>query len=205
MQLTIDLTKDNLKSIKKEDVLTEIDYKRLDCLKNILKEYFNEIDTEKINDFSYTKEAFNKSKIPIISLIVVSLLISLILQLTIKDGHFSTCLILAYFSSMFLFMHNLTKIKKDHLTNNKSGELTKDFFIQKFKENSLEIKAKEMNYYNVFLKRLINYYLIKNTNDLSIRAKYFFEKKYAHDLTPEELLMSAILFRTYGSLVDTRD
>ena len=41
MQLTIDLTKDNLKGIKKEDVLTEIDYKRLDCLKNILKEYFN--------------------------------------------------------------------------------------------------------------------------------------------------------------------
>lgn len=33
----------------------------------------------------------------------------------------------------------------------------------------------------------------------------FLKKKYAHDLTPEELLMSAILFRTYGSLVDTRD
>lgn len=68
-------------------------------------------------------------------------------------------------------MHNLTKIKKDHLTNNKTGELTKNFFIQKFKENGLEIKTKEMDYYNVFLARLIKYYLIKNTNDLSIRAK----------------------------------
>ena len=204
MQITIDLTKDNQKGIKKDDVLTEIDYKRLDCLENILKEYFNKINNEKIKDFSYTKEAFNKSKIPIINLIVVAIFISLILQLTIKDSYFSTCLILAYFASMLLFMHNLTKIKKDHLTNNKTGELTKDFFIQNFKENNLEIKTKEINYYNVFLERLIKYYIIKNTNDLSIRAKYFFEKHYAHELTPEELLMSAVLFKKYG-FIDTRD
>lgn len=184
--------------------MTEIDYKRLDCLENIIKEYFNQVDIEKINDFSYTKDAFKKSKIPIIILIVIAIVISLILQLTIHDGHFSTTLILTYMASMILFMHNLTKIKKDHLTNNKSGELTKDFFIQKFKENGLEIKVKEMDYYNVFLARLIKYYLIKNTNDLSIRAKYFFERHYAHELTPEELLMSAVLFKNYGFL-DTRD
>lgn len=204
MQITIDLTKNNRKNVKKEDILTEIDYKRLDYLENIIKQYFNKIDIEKINDFSYTKNAFKKSKIPIIILIVIAIGVSFILQLTIKDGYFSTCLILTYFASIFLFMHNLTKIKKDHLTNNKTGELTKDFFIQKFKENGLEIKTKEMDYYNVFLARLIKYYLIKNTNDLSIRAKYFFEKNYAHELTPEELLMSAVLFKNYGFL-DTRD
>lgn len=204
MQITIDLTKNNLKNVKKEDILTEIDYRRLDYLENMIKQYFNEVDIEKINDFSYTKDAFKKSKIPIIILIVIAIGVSFILQLTIKDGYFNTCLILAYFASMLLFMHNLTKIKKDHLTNNKTGELTKDFFIQKFKENGLEIKTKEMDYYNVFLERLIKYYLIKNTNDLSIRAKYFFEKHYAHELTPEELLMSAVLFKKYGFL-DTRN
>ena len=201
MQFNFHLGENNLDNIKKEDVLKEIDYKRLDCLNKIIEENFTTINQEQIDNFSFTKEAFNKTKTLLIALIAISIIIPIILQITISKNPIFGLSFISYFIFTSAFIHNLNKIKKEYLTENKKGELTKEFFIQKFKENDLEITPKEMDYYNVFLKRYIEYILIKDTNKLSNRAYYFFEKRYAAELTVEELLISTILFKSNSSFI----
>ena len=196
MQFNFYLGKDNLDNVKKEDVLKEIDHKRLDCLKKVTEENFTTINQEQIDNFSFTKEAFKKTKKLMISLIVISIIITIISQITISKNPILGLLFVSYFIFISVFLNNLSKIKKNYLTQNKKGSLTKEFFIQKFKENDLEITKKEIDYYNIFLKRYIEYNLIKNTNKLSNKAYYFFEKRYATELTIEELLISAILFKS---------
>lgn len=179
----------NRKEITLSDLLTEIDYKRLEQIERIRNEYFKEMPTghefNKLNK-NLLKEAYKKSEFVIIPLIVASILIGFITRLP-----FFTIAILCF---LFYYGYNYNKIADEYLQKDKSSSLTEEFFLEKLKEDSLEVTSDEVRRYRVFLKRYIHYKIRNRHHDVSSRARMHFDKRDANEFTPEELLESAILF-----------
>ena len=171
------------------NLITEIDYKRIEQIERVRSEYFKEMPTEhefnKLNK-TFLKDAFNKSKIGLIMLIALTILIGFLTQLP-----FFTIAILCF---SFYYGYNYNKIVNEYLQNYKSCPLAKEFFLEKLKEDGLEIGGEEIKRYNVFLKRYIHYKIRNRRRDISSRARIHFGKRDANELTTEELFESAILF-----------
>ena len=171
------------------NLLTEIDYKRLEEIERIRNQYFKEMPTghefNKLNK-NLLKEAYKKSEFIIIPLIVVSILIGFITRLP-----FFTIALLCF---SFYYGYNYNKIINEYLQKDKSNPLTKEFFLEKLKEADLEIIPDEIKRYNIFLDRYIHYKIRNRYHDVSSRARMHFDKRDANEFTPEELLESAILF-----------
>lgn len=171
------------------NLLTEIDYNRLEQIERIRSEYFKEIPTgHEFNKLNKTllKEAFNKSESIIIPLVVVSILVGFITRLP-----FFTIAILCF---TFYYGYNYNKIVNEYLQKDESSPLTKEFFLEKLKEIGLEVTSDEIKRYNVFLDRYIHYKIRNRYHYVSSRAQMHFDKRDANEFTPEELLESAILF-----------
>ena len=171
------------------DLLTEIDYKRLEQIERIRNEYFKEIPTghefNKLNK-NLLKEAFDKSKFLIIPLVALTIIIGFMTQLP-----FFTIAILGF---SIYYGYNYNKIADEYLQKDKSSPLTEEFFLEKLKEDSLEVASDEVRRYRVFLKRYIHYKIRNRYHNVSSRARMHFNKRDANEFTPEELLESAILF-----------
>lgn len=171
------------------DLLTEIDYKRLEQIERIRNEYFKEMPTghefNKLNK-NLLKEAYKKSEFVIIPLIVASILIGFITRLP-----FFTIAILCF---LFYYGYNYNKIADEYLQKDKSSPLTEEFFLEKLKEDGLEVTSDEVKRYRIFLKRYIHYKIRNRYHDVSSRARMRFNKRDANEFTPEELLESAIVF-----------
>ena len=171
------------------NLLTEIDYKRLEQIERIRNEYFKEMPTghefNKLNK-NLLKEAYKKSEFVIIPLIVASILIGFITRLP-----FFTIALLCF---SFYYGYNYNKIADEYLQKDKSSPLTEEFFLEKLKEADLEVMPDEIKRYNVFLDRYIHYKIRNRYHDVSSRARMHFNKRDANEFTPEELLESAILF-----------
>ena len=71
---------------------------------------------------------------------------------------------------------------------------TKEFFLEKLKEDGLEVTSDEVKLYRIFLKRYIHYKIRNRYHDVSSRARMHFNKRDVNEFTPEELLESAIVF-----------
>lgn len=171
------------------NLLTEIDYKRLEQIERIRNQYFKEMPTghefNKLNK-NLLKEAYKKSEFVIIPLIVASILIGFITRLP-----FFTIALLCF---SFYYGYNYNKIADEYLQKDKSSPLTEEFFLEKLKEDGLEVTSDEVKRYRVFLKRYIHYKIRNRHHDVSSRARMHFDKRDANEFTPEELLESAILF-----------
>lgn len=171
------------------NLLTEIDHKRLEQIEHIRSEYFKEIPTghefNKLNK-NLLKEAFDKSKFLIIPLVALTIIIGFVTQLP-----FFTIAILGF---SIYYGYNYNKIADEYLQKNKSSPLTKEFFLEKLKEDGLEVTSDEVKRYRIFLKRYIHYKIRNRYHDVSSRARMHFDKRDANEFTPEELLESAILF-----------
>ena len=171
------------------NLITEIDCKRIEQIERVRSEYFKEIPTghefNKLNK-TFLKDAFNKSKIGLILLIALTGLIGFLTQLP-----FFTIAILCF---SFYYGYNYNKIVNEYLQNYKSCPLTEKFFLEKLKEDGLEVDTEEIKRYNVFLKRYIRYKIRNRRRDISSRARMHFSKRDANEFTPEELFESAILF-----------
>lgn len=171
------------------NLLTEIDYKRLEQIERIRNQYFKEMPTghefNKLNK-NLLKEAYKKSEFVIIPLIVASILIGFITRLP-----FFTIALLCF---SFYYGYNYNKIADEYLQNDNSSPLTKEFFLEKLKEADLEVIPDEIKRYNIFLDRYIHYKIRNRYHDVSSRARMHFNKRDANEFTPEELLESAILF-----------
>lgn len=172
------------------NLLTEIDHKRLEQIEHIRSKYFKEIPTghefNKLNK-NLLKEAFNQSEFIIIPLIVVSILVGFITRLP-----FFTIAILCF---TFYYGYNYNKIVNKYLQKDESSPLTKEFFLEKLKETGLEVTSDEIKRYNVFLDRYIHYKIRNRHGYVSSRVRIHFDKRDANDFTPEELLKSAVLFK----------
>ena len=171
------------------NLLTEIDYKRLEQIERIRTEYFKEMPTghefNKLNK-NLLKEAYKKSKIGIGIIIALLILIGIITKMQF--------IIVALIAITFLIGYNYNKIADEYLQNDKSSPLTKEFFLEKLKETDLEVIPDEIKRYNIFLDRYIHYKIRNRYRDVSSRARMHFNKRDANEFTPEELLESAILF-----------
>lgn len=171
------------------ELLTNIDYKRLEQIERIRNEYFKEIPTghefNKLNK-NLLKEAFDKTKLGLMLIIALLILIGIITKMQF--------IIEAFLLYSIYYGYNYNKIVDEYLQNDNSSPLTKEFFLEKLKEADLEVIPDEMKRYRVFLDRYIHYKIRNRYHDLSSRARMHFDKRDANDLTPEELLESAILF-----------
>lgn len=178
------------------NLLTEIDYNRLEQIERIRSEYFKEIPTgyefNKLNK-NLLKEAFNQSESIIIPLVVVSILVGFITRLP-----FFTIVILCF---TFYYGYNYNKIVNEYLQKDESSPLTKEFFLEKLKETGLEVTSDEIKRYRVFLDRYIHYKIRNRHGYVSSRARMHFDKRDANEFTPEELLESAILFERDGEFL----
>lgn len=178
------------------NLLAEIDYKRLEQIQRIRNEYFQEMPTRhefnKLNK-NLLKEAFDKSKFLIIPLVALTIIIGFVTQLP-----FFTIAILGF---SIYYGYNYNKIADEYLQKDKSSPLTKEFFLEKLKEADLEVMPDEIKRYNVFLDRYIHYKIRNRYHDVSSRARMHFDKRDANEFTPEELLESAILFEHDGEFL----
>ena len=186
----------NRKEITLSDLLTEIDYKRLKEIERIQNQYFKEMPTghefNKLNK-NLLKEAYKKSEFVIIPLIVASILIGFITRLP-----FFTIALLCF---SFYYGYNYNKIADEYLQNDNASPLTEEFFLEKLKEDGLEVTSDEVKLYRIFLKRYIHYKIRNRYHDVSSRARMHFDKRDANEFTPEELLESAILFERDGEFL----
>lgn len=171
------------------NLLTEIDYKRLEQIERIRNEYFKEIPTghefNKLNK-NLLKEAYKKSKIGISIIIALLILIGIVTKMQF--------IIVALIAITFLISYNYNKIVDEYLQNDKSSPLTEEFFLEKLKEDGFEVTSDEIKRYRVFLERYIHYKIRNRHHDVSSRARMHFDKRDANEFTPKELLESAILF-----------
>lgn len=171
------------------NLLTEIDYKRLKEIERTRNEYFKEMPTghefNKLNK-NLLKEAYKKSKIGIGIIIALLILIGIITKMQF--------IIVALIAITFLISYNYNKIADEYLQKDKSSPLTEEFFLEKLKEDGLEVTSDEVKRYHIFLKRYIHYKIRNRYHDVSSRARMHFNKRDANEFTPEELLESAILF-----------
>lgn len=187
---------DRRDQLKLNNLLKEIDYKRLEQIERTRNEYFKEMPTghefNKLNK-NLLKEAYKKSEFVIIPLIVASILIGFITRLP-----FFTIAILGF---SIYYGYNYNKIVNEYLQKDKSNPLTEEFFLEKLKEAGLEVTSDEIKRYRVFLERYIHYKIRNRYHDVSSRARMHFDKRDANEFTPEELLESAILFERDGEFL----
>lgn len=171
------------------DLLTDINYKRLDQIERIRNEYFKEMPTghefNKLNKI-LLKEAYKKSKIEIGIIIALLILIGIITKMQF--------IIVALIAITVLISYNYNKIADEYLQKDKSSPLTEEFFLEKLKEDGLEVTSDEVKLYRIFLKRYIHYKIRNRYHDVSSRARMHFNKRDVNEFTPEELLESAIVF-----------
>ena len=171
------------------ELLTDIDYKRLEQIERTRNEYFKEMPTghefNKLNT-NLLKEAFDKSKFLIIPLVALTIIIGFVTQLP-----FFTIAILGF---SIYYGYNYNKIADEYLQKDQSSPLTEEFFLEKIKEDGLEVTSDELKRYRIFLKRYIHYKIRNRYHEVSSRARMHFNKRDANEFTPEELLESAILF-----------
>ena len=144
------------------------------------------------------KEAYKKSKIGIGIIIALLILIGIITKMQF--------IIVALIAITVLISYNYNKIADEYLQKDKSSPLTEEFFLEKLKEDGLEVTSDEVKEdglevtsdevkrYRVFLKRYIHYKIRNRHHDVSSRARMHFDKRDTNEFTPEELLESAILF-----------
>lgn len=178
------------------ELLTELDYKRLEQIERIRTEYFKEMPTghefNKLNK-NLLKETFDKSKFLIIPLVALTIIIGFVTQLP-----FFTIAILGF---SIYYGYNYNKIADEYLQKDKSSPLTKEFFLEKLKEDGFEVTPDEMKHYRIFLDRYIHYKIRNRHHDVSSRARMHFNKRDVNEFTSEELLKSAILFKRDGEFL----
>lgn len=175
------------------NLLTEIDHKRLKQIEHIRKEYFKKMPTgHEFNKLNKTllKEAVNRSKLGIGLIVAMLILIGIITKMQF--------IIVAMLAITVLIGYNYNKIVNKYLQNYKSCPLTKEFFLEKLKEDGLEVTTSESKHYNIFLERYIHYKIRNRRRYISSRARMHFNKNDANEFTIEELFESAILFKHDG-------
>lgn len=179
------------------DLLTEIDYKRLEQIERIRNEYFKEMPTghefNKLNK-NLLKEAFDRSKFVIVPLVALTIIIGFVTQLSFFTG--------AIICFLIYYGYNYNKIANKYLQKDKTSPLTKEFFLEKLKEDGFEVTSEEIKRYKIFLDRYIHYKIRNRYHYLSPRARMHFDKRNANDLTPEELIESAILFERNSEFLE---
>lgn len=175
-------------------ILKNIDYARLEEIENIRASNLNDLPQNQ--NFIFLIQALKKTKIIPIALIILSIVLSLT-KIEIVDVIVDFALIFAY----PVYVYKLgEKYKIEYLTNG-DQKLNAQLFLDSLKHAGLEVTDEEAETYHLFLERYINFYILKRYHELAPKPNYLFRKDYTTELSPEDLLISAFVFKTYSSLL----
>ena len=185
-------------------VIRNIDYKRIKKIEEIKNCYINKYSIDILKENSNKKSLFFKLFIINFLLFAVwSILFYFfknqtnVFSVFIKENYekiYSGCS--AFLLIIIGFKGKINKIEKIYyIKKSKSDILKTSFFIEELKETDLEIEEPEIAYYEIFLKRFIEYNILKSKVLLKDEIRGFFKKDYASDLTTEELFVSVAYFQ----------
>ena len=186
-------------------VIRNIDYKRLKKIEEIKHYYINKYSIDILKEDSNKKSLFFKLFIMNFLLFAIwSILFYLFKNETntfaifIKENYekiFKVCFV--FLLSIIAFKSKINKVEKIFyiIKKSKSDILKTSFFIEELKGTDLEIKESETAYYEIFLKRFIEYNILKSKVLLKDEIRELFKKDYASDLTMEELFISVAYFQ----------
>lgn len=186
-------------------VIRNIDYKRIKKIEEIKNCYVNKYSIDILKENSNKKSLFFKLFIiNFLLFLVYNILFYLFKNETntfaifIKENYektFSVCFV--FLLSIIAFKSKINKVERIFyiIKKSKSGILKTSFFIEELKGTDLEIEKSEVAYYEIFLKRFIEYNVLKSKVLLKDEIREFFKKDYASDLTTEELFISVAYFQ----------
>lgn len=186
-------------------VIRNIDYKRLKKIEAIKNHHINKYSIDILKEDNNKKSLFFKLFIiNFLLFLVYNILFYLFKNETntfaifIKENYekiFSVCFV--FLLSIIAFKSKINKVEKIFyiMKKSKSDILKTSFFIEELKGSDLEIKESEIAYYEIFLKRFIEYNVLKTKALMKDEIRDFFKKDYASDLTMEELFISVAYFQ----------
>lgn len=189
-------------------IIEEMDYRRLKKIEEIKEEYFYELSNSKKKSLT---------EIFLTVLFVILFYIFPLFYYLVENNNISILtdflnkidnskIYSLFFSLWFILIVGLVivekeKMKKEYKIEKEEDNLNIGFFINKLKEEDLEIPKEKMKYYKIFLKRYIQYFIYKADNKLNSISESYFDEKYVSFLTIEELFLSAFVFPSYRSFV----
>lgn len=184
-------------------VIRNIDYKRLKKIEEIKKYHINKYSIDILKEDSNKKSLFFKLFIMNFLLFAIwSILFYLFKNETstfailIKENYervYSGC---SAFLLIIGFKGKINKVEKIYyIKKSKANILKTSLFTDELKGTDLEIKESETAYYEIFLKRFIEYNVLKTKALMKDETRDFFKKDYTSDLTMEELFISVAYFQ----------
>lgn len=186
-------------------VIRNIDYKRIRKIEEIKDSDINKFSIDILKEDSNRKSLFFKLFIiNFLLFLVYNILFYLFKNETntfaifIKENYekiFSVCFV--FLLSIIAFKSKINKVERIFyiIKKSKSDILKTSFFIEELKGTDLEIEEPETAYYEIFLKRFIEYNILKSKVLLKDELRDFFEKDYTSDLTTDELFISVAYFQ----------
>lgn len=189
-------------------IIEEMDYRRLKKIEEIKEEYFYELSNSKKKSLT---------EIFLTVLFVILFYIFPLFYYLVENNNISILtdflnkidnskIYSLFFSLWFILIVGLVivekeKMKKEYKIEKEEDNLNIGFFINKLKEEDLEIPKEKMKYYKIFLKRYISYFIYNADNKLNLISESYFDEKYVSFLTIEELFVSAFVFPSFYSFI----
>lgn len=193
--------------MKNNNIIQEIDYKRIRKIEEIREKYFNELPD-------------NKNNTPIASFLrvlgVFSLISFIIFDIFVFEGEENNDMFVSFlikcdsltvyflFFAIFTFIVGNIIAKKEKMKRIRKVEdadLSIAFFVNKLKGTNLEISEEDFKYYNIFLDRYIDYLILRERKLLDNSPSNYFNKTYVSSLSAEELFVSAFIFPSYSDFI----
>ena len=192
--------------MENNNIIQEIDYKRIRKIEEIREKYFNKLPDNKnntpISSFLTTLGLF----------LFVSSFISHFIVKEKESSDMLTSFLIKYNSlSVYIFFFVVftavfgrfiaTKEKMKRIRKVENADLSVAFFVDKLKGTELEISGEDCKAYNIFLERYINYFILKEKVLLDKSPSNYFDKTYVSSLTVDELFISAFVYPTCSSFI----
>lgn len=185
------------------NIIKDIDYKRIRKTEEIKKKYFNELPEVKHNVF-FAYCFFIGGALSCVVSILLFLIEIISFLFNIKKNHynfFGNLAILIFLLIIPGLIESTIKEKKHRKKMILEKNLTVEFFLDKLEEADLEVSTEELKIYEIFLDRYIEYCIFETPGKLNYFSKKYFNKEKASLLTTEELFISAIVYPTYSSFI----
>lgn len=186
------------------NIMQEIDYRRIKKIEEIREKYFNKLPDDKgstpISSFLIDLGLILFFCSFIFLFIVRVSNNAMFTTLLIEDGWFLNIL----FFSIFIILFGTViqgKEKMKRIRKVEGAYLSVDFFVNKLKGTELEIPREDYKAYKIFLDRYIRYVVLKYVDSLDYSPTKYFNKKYVSSLTLEELFVSAFIFPSYRDFI----
>ena len=185
-------------------VIRNIDYKRIKKIEEIKNCCINKYSIDILKEDSNKKSLFFKLFIMNFLLFAVWNILFYFLKnqtnvfsVFIKENYEK--ILLFCFLFLLAIISDKEKINRTekiyYIKKSKANILKSSLFIDELKGTDLEIKESEIAYYEIFLKRFIEYNILKTKVSMKDEVREFFKKDYASDLIIEELFISVAYFQ----------